>query len=430
MCRCVNVAPRRLDAGGMAGSVTARQQQAQAKLPPLPAEFDFFASKAEWPFDWANASAKGAAVANAGASSPNDSAGASQADTDLAARTPLDWVATDGDSPFAEDAFDGVFLFDEMSAEDAIISELASVAPPPATMDMGIEGMMTMMNSSPTAADPAPSTYNMQPQAAIAIDGAQQQQQQQQGFFCEAVIPASARAANPTPRRAPSRSTANKSTKCSDDNNKSCKWKRRNVEKHLAGERSRRAKRMDRVNTLRAMLTGLPTEKPTVNQILSAAIDQVKQMMREQEESSSTLSTPQQHYVEEGNASITMRDLLHSSNLSAATMLLDDNHCVVDASPAMLSLLQWPGEEESIKGQYIASVMHPEDASSLVSYADTLRSAKILNPSRAVKTAVSFMGFMPMAAGSGCCAFPKGLMAPRVMEAMIQNKSILITVPN
>jgi hypothetical protein len=312
----------------MAGSVTARQQ-AQAKLPPLPAEFDFFASKAEWPYDWANAAATGGAVANTGASSPNDSAGASQADTDLAARTPLDWVATDGDSPFAEvrripprqhplpatalphfprmeiprprchettsssprashrrvrvpvpvpflsqDAFDGVFLFDEMSAEDAIISELASVAPPPATMDMGIEGMMTMMNSSPTAADPAPSAYDMQPQAAIAIDGAQQQQ----GFFCEAVIPASALAANPTPRRAPSRSTAHKSTKCGDDSNKSCKWKRRNVEKHLAGERSRRAKRMDRVNTLRAMLTGLPTEKPTVNQILSAAIEQVKQV--------------------------------------------------------------------------------------------------------------------------------------------------------
>jgi hypothetical protein len=180
---------------------------------------------------------------------------------------------------FSQDAFDGVFLFDEMSAEDAIISELVSVAPPPATMDMGMEGMMTMMNSSPTAADPAPSAYNMQPQAAIAIDAAQQQQQQQQqGFFCEAVVPVSARAANPTPRRAPSRSTANKSIKCSDDNNKSCKWKRRNVEKHLAGERSRRAKRMDRVNTLRAMLTGLPTEKPTVNQILSAAIDQVKQV--------------------------------------------------------------------------------------------------------------------------------------------------------
>jgi hypothetical protein len=63
-------------------------------------------------------------------------------------------------------------------------------------------------------------------------------------------------------------------------------------------------------------------------------------MMREEEESSSTLSTPQQHHVEEGNVSITMRDLLHSSNLSAATMLLDENHCVVDASPAMLSLLQ------------------------------------------------------------------------------------------
>ena len=62
--------------------------------------------------------------------------------------------------------------------------------------------------------------------------------------------------------------------------------------------------------------------------------------MREQEESSSTLSTPQQHCVEEGNASISMRDLLHSSNISAATMLLDENHCVVDASPSMLSLLQ------------------------------------------------------------------------------------------
>jgi hypothetical protein len=115
------------------------------------------------------------------------------------------------------------------------------------------------------------------------------------------------------------------------------------------------------------------------------------------------------------------------ANLRLFDVFLLSVDATIDSMPCTP---QWPGEEESIKGQYIASVMHPEDASSLVSYADTLRRAKILNPSRAVKTAVSFMGFMPMAAGSGCCAFPKGLMAPRVMEAMIQNKNILITVPN
>ena len=44
-------------------------------------------------------------------------------------------------------------------------------------------------------------------------------------------------------------------------------------------------------------------------------------------------------HVEE-DETVSMRDLMRSSMFSAATMLLDENHCVVDASMSMLSLLQ------------------------------------------------------------------------------------------
>lgn len=242
----------------------------------------------------------------------------------------------------------------------------------------------------------------------------------------EALEP-SAAAAKPTPKRAPA---VHKAAVSDMEGDCLSKWKRRDVAKHLAGERSRRAKRMGKVHALRAILEGL-SGKPTVNQILSAAIEQIRAI----KDGASTASTPVPSFAEAATSSSDAasfhRDCLRSSPTSMH-LVLDENHCIVEASQGMLAALRWPSGEESIIGQYIASVMHPEDASALVSEAVNFRSSSAGGEASFVRPSVSFMGFEAMAgyAGTGVCAFPKEYMVPVMVEASISNGNMFLNVPH
>jgi hypothetical protein len=208
---------------------------------------------------------------------------------------------------------------------------------------------------------------------------------------------------------------------------KLCKWKRRDIAKHLAGERSRRAKRMGKVHTLQGLVDGLP-HKPTVNQILAAAIEQIKLVKAEGRDTAVT--TGESRAADAG--AVSFREGFRCSSF-AKTMVLDENHCVVEASAAMLQALQWPGLESTIKGQYIASVMHPEDACALVNEAQGFRSSGLGESSvKAVRTVVSFMGFVPMPGmndSGGCFAFPRGYMPQAVIDVTITNRMMFVCVP-
>jgi hypothetical protein len=61
------------------------------------------------------------------------------------------------------------------------------------------------------------------------------------------------------------------------------KWKKRDTQKHLAGERKRRANRMGKLSALSSLLPNTLGSRPTVNHILSCAVDRVKQMMQKSE---------------------------------------------------------------------------------------------------------------------------------------------------
>uniref|UniRef100_A0A6U2BL29 BHLH domain-containing protein n=1 Tax=Hemiselmis andersenii TaxID=464988 RepID=A0A6U2BL29_HEMAN len=234
----------------------------------------------------------------------------------------------------------------------------------------------------------------------------------------------------PAPKKAPVHKAAAVKTEgalAAEGDSKLCKWKRRDIAKHLAGERSRRAKRMGKVHTLQALVEGLP-HKPTVNQILAGAIAQIKQAKAEGKVPEPAVGVKKAAEAE----GLSFRDGFRMSGY-VKTMVLDENHCVLEASPAMLQALQWPGAECTIRGQYIASVMHPEDACALVGEAHKFRSSGLGEGNvQAVRTVASFMGFVPMAGmgdGGGCLAFPRGYMPQAVVDVTISNKMMFVCVP-
>mmetsp|Transcript_28597 Transcript_28597/g.58439 ORF Transcript_28597/g.58439 Transcript_28597/m.58439 type:complete len:331 (+) Transcript_28597:143-1135(+) len=142
------------------------------------------------------------------------------------------------------------------------------------------------------------------------------------------------------------------------------KWRRRDITKHLAGERNRRAKRMGKVQQLRSMLPELAHSKPTVNQILMKTIELIQEAKVEKERVSS-VSTPSEDTF--------FRDTLRSSS-HLATLAVDANMCVIDASIGMRTMLRWSAQEDGLRGQHLSAIMHPEDASMLSQMVDTHRS--------------------------------------------------------
>jgi hypothetical protein len=61
------------------------------------------------------------------------------------------------------------------------------------------------------------------------------------------------------------------------------KWKKRDTQKHLAGERKRRANRMGKLSALSSLLPNTMGSRPTVNHILSCAVERIKQIMQTSE---------------------------------------------------------------------------------------------------------------------------------------------------
>ena len=118
-----------------------------------------------------------------------------------------------------------------------------------------------------------------------------------------------------------------------------------------------------------------------------------------------------------------------------ASMVVDENNCILEASGAMLSALDWPGTEDSIKGQYLMSVMHPDDAVTLMTEASTFRSAGVSDTSvQAMKAVVSFCNFKPLAGydtsfvQGGCFAFPQGYSPCVVVDVSICRTSMFLCI--
>eukprot|EP00287_Rhodomonas_sp_CCMP768_P011149 CAMPEP_0196718496 /NCGR_PEP_ID=MMETSP1091-20130531/1676_1 /TAXON_ID=302021 /ORGANISM="Rhodomonas sp., Strain CCMP768" /LENGTH=323 /DNA_ID=CAMNT_0042059163 /DNA_START=49 /DNA_END=1020 /DNA_ORIENTATION=- len=171
------------------------------------------------------------------------------------------------------------------------------------------------------------------------------------------------------------------------------KWRRRDIAKHLAGERNRRAKRMGKVQVLRSILPGLNTAKPTVNQILQKAIEVLKQEKSRQKRS----SEPKESFY---------RDVLRSSS-SVASVALDSNMCVIDASQGLRDLLHWPGDEDSMLGEHISAIIHPEDAFAISSLIERNRYAP---HAVGLRSSAVFSSFCSVGGGRASLAFPTGYL--------------------
>mmetsp|Transcript_12326 Transcript_12326/g.30937 ORF Transcript_12326/g.30937 Transcript_12326/m.30937 type:complete len:433 (+) Transcript_12326:250-1548(+) len=432
MCRCVDK-PRA--APGMAGAPAAQAQQQAAKPHP-----NFEGAGWRNPFDPSQSFGAAfewypSAASPATTGSPSDSTYTSESQ----AATPLQGEETEEWGQPSKDTFEPS-LFDGF-APDAFFRELASSL-------AADEAEMTAAAAAQAPAPMAAPCHQVAPMAALAPAASHayfqappmpiQQAPVQAHDACfapEFVFPAphpsseAPRAGRaPAPKKAPALKAAAVKAEAVSAEDKLCKWKRRDIAKHLAGERSRRAKRMGKVHTLQALVEGLP-HKPTVNQILAAAIAQIKQAKADG--GKAPAPAPQERAEAEAGA-VSFRDGFRSSSY-AKTMVLDENHCVVEASPAMLQALQWPGAESTIKGQYIASVMHPEDACALVGEAQGFRASGLGESSvQAVRTVVSFMGFVPMSGmgdAGGCLAFPRGYMPQAVVDVTISNKMMFMCVP-
>mmetsp|Transcript_25043 Transcript_25043/g.48714 ORF Transcript_25043/g.48714 Transcript_25043/m.48714 type:complete len:445 (+) Transcript_25043:277-1611(+) len=444
MCRCVDK-PRH--APGLAGAPAAQQQQhLQAKVQaPVDLEgmgwrnpfnpSDAFGEAFDF---WSAPTAAASSVATSG--SPADSSYTSESQ----AATPLQGEETDEWACSKQDTFEPSNYFDGF-APDAFFRDLASsfndeteLAPAPVEAVAVAPAMAPQMSvpahcpSEPMAAL-VPSTLFQAP--AMHIE--QRPSQCLEAFTGELLFPAphpisEARAPGQPKAKAPAQAAAKQAivkaeASAAAEGDKVCKWKRRDIAKHLAGERSRRAKRMGKVHHLQALVEGLP-HKPTVNQILAAAIAQIKQA--KSEPAAPVLAAPAPAAASAGG--VDFREGFRASSY-ARTMVLDENHCVVEASSAMLAALQWPGQEDTIKGQYIASVMHPEDACALVGEAQGFRASGMGDSSvQAVRTVVSFMGFVPMPGlgdCGGCLAFPRGYMPQAVVDVTINSRTMFICVP-
>lgn len=408
----------------MAGSAAAQYQQQQSKAQNPSEELDTFMAgiwqdNTEWSWDFPT----GLECAQ----SPADET--SQANT-VAKNSPTnEWSEPE---PGAL-TFEEPILFDNDEVEnDAFFTELTTGCNSQADLDPAVVPPVQQPQQhqyiAPVYEHPAPMVEQQQPMMALAIN--EKHPTSHDNF----VFPrATSAAPKPCPRRAPKHKSESPTESSSDDapsDAKLCKWKRRDIAKHLAGERSRRAKRMGKVHALQALVDGL-SSKPTVNQILSAAIEKIKAAKAEAASSSSTVSNNRKLATSpksSDNSFVSMRDAMRCSS-SLPCMVLDDNHCVLEASPAMLKELKWPGDEESIKGQYIASVMHPEDACTLVNEASAFRSVnRAASTIQVVKMALSLMEFTPMVGLAGCCAFPKGYKAQCVVDCTINNKTMFISV--
>jgi len=210
------------------------------------------------------------------------------------------------------------------------------------------------------------------------------------------------------------------------DDGKLSKWRRRDIQKHLAGERNRRAKRMGKIHILQAMIEGLP-KKPTVNQILQAAIAEIQRVKAEGAQAPAQ-AAPR----------VDLKEVLRSSP-TMATLVLDANNNVLEASGAMLETLRWPGGEQSIVGQYLASVMHPDDAVALMNEAKWFRSTATCETSvQAVRMAVTFSRFAPMpgfedsfsstSSGGFCGAFPQGYTQPACINVSITKNKMFLSM--
>ncbi len=179
-------------------------------------------------------------------------------------------------------------------------------------------------------------------------------------------------------------------------------------------------------------MSGL-THKPTVNQILSGAIEEIGRLLKDE----SFQVHPDVKPAARAAPRIDLRDAMRSSPLFAS-MVLDENNCILEASSAMLKALEWPGTEESIKGQYLMSVMHPDDAVTLMSEATSFRSSAVCDNSvQALKAVVSFCNFKPLqefepsfvhSSGSGCFAFPQGYAPVVVIDVAICKTSMFLSI--
>jgi len=171
------------------------------------------------------------------------------------------------------------------------------------------------------------------------------------------------------------------------------KWRRRDIAKHLAGERNRRAKRMGKVQTLRNMLPGMSTSKPTVNQILQKAIEVLE---NEQSQSRPRKQEQESFY----------RDLMRSSSM-VASLVLDSNMCVVDASQGLRNMLHWPGDETSMRGEHLSAIIHPEDAFAINRLVEHHR---MVPQPTAMRTSAVFSSFCSVSNQANALAFPTGYL--------------------
>jgi len=376
----------------------------------------------------------------------------SQATTPLQEDGPEEWAEK---APFEPSLFEGIApdaFFQDLAAslandESELVPAPAVEAPapaqPPAPQAFACHQAAPLAAFVPAACDVQMEMAPAQPQAPAMCITQDPVQAFDLAYSQELLFPAphpvsEARGAPfvPVPKMAPTPQPAavkSEGGAFEGDGGKLCKWKRRDIAKHLAGERSRRAKRMGKVHTLQALVEGLPN-KPTVNQILAAAIAQIKQVKADSARPGPTAGAGagagKAAAGETGNVSY--REGFRCSSF-AQTLVLDENHCVVEASSAMLQALQWPGTEATIKGQYIASVMHPEDACALASEAQNFRASGLGESSvQAVRTVASFMGFVPMPGmgeNGSCLAFPRGYLPQAVIDVTITNKMMFVNVP-
>eukprot|EP00293_Proteomonas_sulcata_P004785 CAMPEP_0184319146 /NCGR_PEP_ID=MMETSP1049-20130417/106736_1 /TAXON_ID=77928 /ORGANISM="Proteomonas sulcata, Strain CCMP704" /LENGTH=383 /DNA_ID=CAMNT_0026639165 /DNA_START=93 /DNA_END=1244 /DNA_ORIENTATION=+ len=208
------------------------------------------------------------------------------------------------------------------------------------------------------------------------------------------------------------------------------KWRKRDVAKHLAGERSRRAKRMGKVHTLKEMLPALGN-KPTVNQILTAAIDAIKAKMAERE-----AAAPHRKKAMGPRESASVISEIMRSSPSVGSLALDKNMCVVEASESLCEMIHWRGGEGAMRGQHLSAIMRPDDCMAISHISETIRNYNNLpREAGSARVRAMFNSFAPLDGfdasaygfGSGF-SFASGCLPPCEVLVSVSNGSTVLTI--
>jgi len=139
------------------------------------------------------------------------------------------------------------------------------------------------------------------------------------------------------------------------------KWKRRDNEKHLAGERKRRANRMGKLGELKELLPNTKAKLSSIK-ILSAAISHFKKILAE--DPVPKLSPVKvEEEVKQRPAATCLTSFTFVQGMRDSQFLslieMDSNQVVLHCSPAMKSFLGIEGQ--SGNGFHISTIVHPSD---------------------------------------------------------------------